>query len=178
MLFLNTTVGLAIISDARAMAVSIGGASATLASAFVALVAAADVAGRLFWPTLSDRIGPANVFLTMFLLQTASFLLLPILGAGTFAVFCALSLVVLTCYGGGYAAMPALASTYYGTRDVGTIYGGIITASGVAGLGAPVLLALSADATGSYDPALYASAGLALLGAVIPLVLKPPGPPP
>ena len=48
MLFVNTTAGLAIISDAKAMTASISGASAVLASAFVVIVALADVTGRLF----------------------------------------------------------------------------------------------------------------------------------
>lgn len=172
--FLNVSAGLAIISDAKAMAASIGGASATLASAFVVMVAVADSTGRLFWPALSDRVGQSTVFLAMFLLQAAAFALLPLLGAGSFVVFCALSFVVLTCYGGGFGTMPAFVNAYFGSGDVGTIYASIITASGVAGFGAPLLLALTADATGSYGPALYATALLMLAGAAIPLALRPP----
>jgi MFS transporter, OFA family, oxalate/formate antiporter len=177
MLFLNTTAGLAIISDAKAMAAEISGASAVFASAFVVMVALADVAGRLFWPTLSDRIGPSHVFLVMFLLQVAAFLLLPLLGAGRFTLFAIFASIVLTCYGGGYGTMPALVDTYYGSKDVGSIYGGIITASGVAGFGAPLLLAWLADTTGSYSPALYVTAGVMLVGAGIALVIRPPGVP-
>ncbi len=134
MLFLNTTAGLAIISDAKAMAAEISGASAVFASAFVVIVALADVGGRLFWPALSDRIGPSHVFVVMFVLQVAAFLLLPLLGAGRFALFAIFASIVLTCYGGGYGTMPALVNAFYGSRDVGSIYGAIITSSGVAGL--------------------------------------------
>jgi MFS transporter, OFA family, oxalate/formate antiporter len=175
--FLNVSAGLAIISDAKAMAATIGGASATLASTFVVLVAVADSTGRLFWPAMSDRVGQRNVFLAMFVLQAVAFLLLPLLGAGSFAMFCVLSFVVLTCYGGGYGTMPAFVNAYYGSRDVGTIYGSLITASGVAGFGAPLLLARTADTTGSYDPALYATAALMLVGTIIPLAIRPPEPP-
>ena len=177
MFFLNTTAGLAIISDAKAMAASIGGGTATLASAFVVIVAAADTTGRLFWPTLSDKIGQNSVFVVMFLLQALTFLLLPLLGAGSFVMFSVLSFVVLTCYGGGFGTMPAFADAYYGSRDVGTIYASLITATGVAGFGAPFLLAQSADATGSYGPALYATAALMLVSTAIPLAIKPPKPP-
>jgi OFA family oxalate/formate antiporter-like MFS transporter len=177
MFFLNVTAGLAIISDARAMAASIGGSTAVLASAFVVILSAGDVTGRLVWPTLSDGIGPRNVFLAMFLLQAVSFLLLPPLGASSFAAFSVLSFVVLTCYGGGYGTMPAFVHAYYGLRDVGTIYASLISAAGVAGFGAPLFLARSADATGSYDLALYGTAGFMLVGAVIPLLIRPPEPP-
>jgi MFS transporter, OFA family, oxalate/formate antiporter len=138
------------------------------------MVAVADSTGRLFWPALSDRVGQSAVFLAMFLLQAATFALLPMLGAGSFVVFCALCFVVLTCYGGGFGTMPAFVNAYYGSRDVSTIYASIITASGVAGFGAPLLLALTADATGSYSPALYATALFMLAGAAIPLAIRPP----
>jgi len=172
--FLNVSAGLAILSDAKAIAASLGGASATLASAFVVMVAVADSTGRLFWPALSDRVGQGTVFLAMFLLQAVAFTLLPLLGAGSFAVFCALSFVALSCYGGGYGTMPAFVNAYYGSGDVGTIYASIIIASGLAGFGVPLLLALSADATGSYGPALYATGLLMLVGAAIPLAMRPP----
>jgi len=171
---LNTTAGVAVYSDAKAMADSIGGATAAVASGFVMIVALSDTAGRLVWPILSDKIGGANVFLAMFLVQAAAFLLMPVLGAGSFALFCVLASAVASCYGGGYATMSALAAAYYGPRDIGTIYGGILTASSVAGFGAPLLLAHSADVTGSYDLALYATGLIMLVGAVIPLTLKAP----
>ncbi|QIN80174.1 hypothetical protein GBA65_18490 [Rubrobacter marinus] len=132
MFLLNTTAGLAILSDASSMAVDLGGATAALASAFVVLMAVADTTGRLFWPSLSDRIGRENVFVAMFLLQAAAFLALPLVppGTGSFAAFAALSFVVLTCYGGGYATIGALVDAYYGSGDVGTIYGSMVAAAG------------------------------------------------
>lgn len=176
MFFLNTTVGIAIYSDAKAMAGSVSGASAAVAATFVVVISVADTAGRLIWPILSDRIGGRNVFLAMFVLQAAAFLLMPILGAGSFVVFCVLASAVTACYGGGYATMSALSAAYYGDRDMGAIYGSIVTASAVASFGAPLLLARSADLTGSYDLALYITGGLMLVGAVIPLSLRPPRP--
>lgn len=174
MLFLNTTAGLALISDAKAMASELGGATTTLASAFVIIMAFANAGGRVFWPTLGDRIGPRNVFLIMFLLQAALFALLPILGPSGFVIFTILSFVILMCYGGGFGTMPTFASAYYGSRDVGTIYGAMLTAWGIASLCGPLILALSTDATGSYRTALYISAVLMLISAAIPLVIKPP----
>lgn len=177
MLFLNTTAGLAIISDAKAMAGELGGATATLSSAFVIILAVANAGGRLGWATLSDYIGPRNVFLTMFLLQAVLFLLLPTLGYGAFVIFTILSFIVLTCYGGGFSTMPTFVSKYYGSRDVGTIYGAMLTAWGIASLCGPLILAVSTDVIGSYDFALYVTAGLMLVSSAIPLFIKPPEPP-
>src|SRR5215212_6702401 len=148
------------------------GATAAVASGFVMIVAGSDAVGRLVWPILSDKIGGANVFLAMFLVQATALLMIPVLGAGSFALFCVLASAVASCYRGGYATMSALTAAYYGSRDIGTIYGGILTASSVAGFGAPLLLARSADVTGTYDLALYATGGIMLVGAVIPLASR------
>ena len=76
------------------------------------------------------------------------------------AVFCYLCMVVMSCYGGGYGTISALAGAYYGARGAGTVDACIFGASAVASFGAPVLLARSVDLLGSYYPALYATAGL------------------
>jgi hypothetical protein len=72
--------------------------------------------------------------------------------------------------------MSALSAAYCGTRGIWAIYGAILTASSVAGFGAPLLLARSADLTGSYDLALYATGGALLVGALIPMALRAPRP--
>ncbi len=177
MLFLNVTAGLSIISDAKAIASELGGATATLASAFVVILAVANAAGRLGWATFSDYIGPRNVFLTMFLLQAVLFLLIPLVARDVFFLLTILSFVILTCYGGGFSTMPTFASAYFGSQNVGTIYGAMLTAWGLATLLGPLILAVSTDITGTYDLALYISAGIMLVSSAIPLVIKPPDSP-
>ena len=177
MLFLNVTAGLSIISDAKAIASELGGATATLASTFVVILAVANAAGRLGWATFSDYIGPRNVFLTMFLLQAVLFLLIPLVGRDVFFLLTILSFIILTCYGGGFSTMPTFASAYFGSQNVGTIYGAMLTAWGLATLLGPLILAVSTDITGTYDLALYISAGIMLVSAAIPLIIRPPEPP-
>jgi OFA family oxalate/formate antiporter-like MFS transporter len=174
--FLNTTAGLAILSDARVMAGSIGGASAAVAAAFVVIISVSDAAGRLLWPALSDRIGGRAAFLTMFCLQAVAFSLMPVLAAGSLAVFCALCMVVMSCYGGGYGTISTLVGAYYGARGLGAVYAAVFSASAAASFGAPVLLARSADLLGSYYPALYVTAGLMAAGALVAVLVVPPGP--
>ena len=172
--FLNTTAGLAILSEAKVLAGSIGGASAALAAAFVAIISVSDAAGRLLWPALSDRIGGRAVFLAMFCLQAAAFLLMPTVSVGSLVIFCALCMVVMSCYGGGYGTISTLVGAYYGAGGLGAIYASVFSAAALASFGAPVLLARSADLLGSYYPALYATAGLMAVGALLAsLVARP-----
>jgi hypothetical protein len=51
----------------------------------------------------------------------------------------------------------------------------VFSAAAVASFGAPVILARSADVLGSYYPALYATAGLMVAGALIAPLVGPPG---
>lgn len=174
LLFLNTTAGIAIISQAAPMAMEITNVSAALAAATVGLISIANGVGRLFWAWLSDFIGRRNVFLVMFPLQAIVFWLIP--SAGSLTAFAALALIVLLCYGGGFGTMPAFVADYFGTEHVGTIYGLMLTAWSFAGVLGPTLIASLRENTGSYDQAMYIIAGLMLVSAVIPLMVRPPAP--
>jgi MFS transporter, OFA family, oxalate/formate antiporter len=172
--FLNTTAGLAILSEAKVMASSIGGASAALAAAFIMIISVSDAVGRLLWPALSDKIGGRAVFLAMFCLQTAAFLLMPTLAVGSLVIFCVLCMVVMSCYGSGYGTISALVASYYGAKGQGAVYASVFSAAAFASFGAPVILARSADLLSSYYPALYATAGLMVAGAIIASLVGPP----
>jgi OFA family oxalate/formate antiporter-like MFS transporter len=111
----------------------------------------------------------------MFCLQAAAFLLMPTLAVGSLAIFCTLCMVVMSCYGGGYGTISALVASYYGARGLGAVYATVFSASAVASFGAPVLLARSVDLLDSYYPALYATAGLMVAGAIIASLVGPPG---
>jgi len=52
---------------------------------------------------------------------------------------------------------------------------GLVAAVGLGlAVGAPVLLARSADLLGSYYPALYATTGLMVTGAIVASLVDPP----
>ena len=172
LLFLNTTAGIAIISQAAPMAQEITNVSAAAAAATVGLISIANGVGRLFWAWLSDFIGRRSVFLVMFPLQAIIFWLLP--SAGSLTAFATLAAIILLCYGGGFGTMPAFAADYFGTEHVGSIYGLMLTAWSAAGVLGPTLIASMRESTGSYNQAMYVIAGLMLVSAVIPLFVRPP----
>lgn len=172
LLFLNTTAGIAIISQAAPMAQEIANVSAATAAATVGLISIANGVGRLFWAWLSDFAGRRTVFLIMFPLQAVVFWLLP--SAGSLTTFAVLALIILLCYGGGFGTLPAFAADYFGTEHVGSIYGLMLTAWSFAGVLGPTLIASLRESTGSYNQALYLIAGLMLVSTVIPLIVRPP----
>ena len=136
------------------------------------LISIANGAGRLLWAWLSDLVGRRSVFLAMFLLQAIAFWLLP--SARGLNVFALLLVVVLLCYGGGFGTMPAFAADYFGAEHVGSIYGLMLTAWGVAGILGPTLTATLRERSGGYDQGLRLIAGLMLVSAIIPLLMRSP----
>ena len=171
-LFLNTTAGIAIISQASPMAQEISGVSAATAAGMVGLISIANGSGRFLWAWFSDAVGRRTVFLMMFLLQAAAFLLLS--QVHHFGVLSLLAFVILLCYGGGFGTMPAFATDYFGAAQIGSIYGLMLTAWGCAAVFGPSLVAGIRQATGHYQGAMRWLALATLVSAVVPLFLRPP----
>jgi MFS transporter, OFA family, oxalate/formate antiporter len=172
LLFLNVTAGISIISQAAAMAEEITGASAIAAAGVVGIISIANGSGRFLWAWLSDFIGRKWVFLAMFLIQAVVFFLMP--RATSLGLFTTLAFIVLLCYGGGFGTMPAFAADYFGPKNVGSVYGLMLTAWGFAGIVGPTLIARIRDATGVYRNALYVISVIMLVSAVIPFIVRPP----
>lgn len=172
LLFLNTSAGISIISQAAPMAQEITGVSAAVAAGLVGIISIANGSGRFLWAWFSDLIGRRWVFLSMFVIQAVLFFVLP--RFQSFPAFASVCFVILLCYGGGFGTMPAFAADYFGAENVGSIYGLMLTAWGFAGVLGPTLIANIRQSTGHYSHALYVIAGIMLCSAVIPLIVRPP----
>ena len=172
MLFLNTIAGISIISQASPMAQEVAQVSAVAAAGLVGIISIANGAGRFLWAWCSDFIGRNRVFQVMFLAQALVFFLLS--RVHSFGGLAVLAFIVLLCYGGGFGTMPAFAADFFGPRNVGSIYGLMLTAWGFAGVLGPTLIAHVRQSTGHYTVALDIIAGIMLLSAVLPFVIRPP----
>ena len=117
-------------------------------------------------------MGRRTVFLIMFLLQSAGFLLLS--QVHQFALLSLLAFLILLCYGGGFGTMPAFATDYFGAGQIGSIYGLMLTAWGCAAVFGPSLVAGIRQATGHYQGAMRWLALAMLASAALPLLLRRP----
>ena len=70
--------------------------------------------------------------------------------------------------------MPAFAADYFGAKNVGPIYGLMLTAWGFASAFGPLLIAYLRQADGTYRGALHIIAGVMLVSAVLPVLVSPP----
>jgi OFA family oxalate/formate antiporter-like MFS transporter len=171
-LFLNTSAGISVISQEAPMFQELARVSAGVAAGMVGIVSLGNAFGRVFWAWGSDYVTRRITFLLMFLLQAALFWVLPgMMSVGPLTV---VAFIVLLCYGGGFGTMPAFAADYFGPKNVGPIYGLMLTAWGCASAFGPLLIAYMRQETGSYRGALHVIAGVMLVSAVLPLIISPP----
>ncbi|MFH0771983.1 MAG: OFA family MFS transporter [Candidatus Omnitrophota bacterium] len=171
-LFINVTAGLALISNLSPMAQAQLGVSAVLAGTIVFVSSLFNGAGRIFWASVSDKIGRKNVFLIMLISQIPLFLLLPKVTNVLF--FGAISCYILSCLGGGFATMPAFAADTFGPKNIGGIYGKILLAWSTAGVVGPMLMEYFKKTSNSFALALIVAAALLCLGVVLISLYKKP----
>ena len=172
LLFLNTSAGISVISQEAPMFQELAHLSALTAAALVGVASIGNAAGRVFWAWLSDLVTRRMTFLIMYLLQVVLFWVLPSLH--TSAELGVVAFLVLMAYGGGFGTMPAFAADYFGPRNVGPIYGLMLTAWSFASVFGPVLIAHMRQSSGVYSGALHIIAIVLLFSAVLPLLVHPP----
>jgi OFA family oxalate/formate antiporter-like MFS transporter len=138
----------------------------------VGLVSIGNAAGRVFWAWASDSISRRATFFVMFLLQVLLFWFLPSVATASLMVLA--SFAILLCYGGGFGTMPAFAADYFGPKNVGPIYGLMLTAWGFASAFGPLLIARMRETAGSYRGALHLIAGVMAVSILLPILIRPP----
>ncbi|MBI3968178.1 MAG: MFS transporter, partial [Chloroflexi bacterium] len=170
--FVYVSAGHAFISQAAPIAQELVRADAFVAAGLVGGAAIANVAGGLLCPWLSDAIGRRVTLTLLFLLQSLTLTALTL--TTSLEVFALEAALVLFCFGGGFSTMAPLVADYFGAQQVGSLFGLVLIASGLASLAGPLLLAFLRESTGAYTAPLTAYAVLTLLGSLIPLALRPP----
>jgi len=70
--------------------------------------------------------------------------------------------------------MPAFAADYFGSKNVGPIYGLMLTAWGSASAFGPLLIAHMRQSSGSYTSGLHVVAGIVAVSIILPILISPP----
>ncbi len=174
LLFLNTCAGISVISQEAPLIQKIAMVNAVVAAGVVGIVSIGNAAGRIFWAWISDSITRRWTFVVMFALQCGLFWILPSLAA--VSILTTASFVILMCYGGGFGTMPAFAADYFGSQNVGPIYGLMLTAWGAASAFGPLLIAHTLKTTGGYANGLHIIAAIMAVSTVLPIMVRPPQP--
>lgn len=149
LLFLNVCGGIAIISKAAVLGVEVAGMSAAQATMFVAIIGLFNGIGRLFWSSISDKIGCWATFMLFIAINVVCFALIPSFSTSLIG-FQILTFIVIAGYGAGFATMPSFVKSIYGAENYGQVLGYTLTAWSAAAFVGPILLELTTEITIFY----------------------------
>jgi MFS transporter, OFA family, oxalate/formate antiporter len=173
LLFINVTAGIALISNLSPMAQEQVGVSAALAGTIILISSIFNGLGRVFWASISDKLGRKVVFMLILGTQVPLFFLMPHIN--NTLLFAAVACYILACYGGGFATMPAYAADTFGAKNMGSIYGKVLLAWSAAGVAGPMLMEQIKASSGGFKMAIFLAGGLLAIGFVVNLFYRKPG---
>lgn len=171
MLFINVACGIAVIATAKKMGYEMVRLPVEMASLLVMGISLFNGLGRIIWASFSDIIGRSNTYIAFFAIQVIAFPLLANL-TGSPVAFMIVTFIILTCYGGGFACIPAYISDLFGLKEMPTIHGFILTAWSLAGIVGPMLNAYVYEKTNSYQQSLYVFGAAFVVALIVAILMK------
>lgn len=130
----------------------------------VMIVGLANTTGRIFWGSVSDRIGRYKTVATMFVVSGAGLLMLNFADSiGAVPGIIGLIAIALS-FGGFLGSFPGITAENWGASKAAANYGWMFTAYGIASILGPSLASMIRETTGSYSMALIISTGMAVIG--------------
>jgi MFS family permease len=183
-LCLYVTTGLGIIGQASLMIQEMfkGAITAAAAAGFVGLLSLFNMGGRLGWSSASDYLGRRKTYFILCLLGAVLYAVVPYTAKiGSVVLFVVCVALILSMYGGAFAAIPAYIADVFGTLHVGGIHGRMLTAWSAAGILGPALVNYvrefqverGVSKTDAYNLTLYIMAVLLLAAFVCNLMMHP-----
>jgi MFS family permease len=181
-LCMNVSAGIGILGQASLMCQDMFGVGAAIGGGFAGLLSIFNMGGRFVWSSLSDRLGRRAVYCVFFIAGGALYCAVPLTQrAGAQGWFVAVTALIISMYGGGFATIPAYLRDLFGTMQVGAIHGRLITAWSIAAVIGPSLINYISEAqkksgvpaAEAYNLTMYIVAGLLVVGLIANLLVKP-----
>jgi MFS family permease len=151
------------------------------AGGYVGLLSLCNMAGRFVWSSTSDIIGRKRIYMLYLGLGAMLYLVVATVGGASVGLFVAVTGLILSFYGGGFATVPAYLKDLFGGFQVGAIHGRLLTAWSAAGVAGPLIVSAIADWHGKegpeqYLPSLYIMVGVLAVGFVANMLVRPVDP--
>jgi MFS family permease len=184
-LCMNVSAGIGVLGQASLMCQDMFGVAAVVGGGFAGLLSLFNMGGRFLWSSVSDLTGRKTVYAIYFLLGALLYALVPLTQKlGSKAMFVAVTALIISMYGGGFATIPAYLRDMFGTYQVGAIHGRLITAWSLAAIVGPMLvnyISTAKKAAGvpkaeSYNTTMYLMCGVLIVGLIANLLVRPVDP--
>lgn len=150
----NVTAGIGVLAVAKTMMGEIFGTTLPgivdlgFASTYVLMISVFNMCGRIVWASASDYLGRRNTYWIFFALGIVLYCSIPYTAQQVsvnpsvvwLVYFYAVTMLIFTMYGGGFATIPAYLADIFGTKFVGGIHGRLLTAWASAGVFGPLAI--------------------------------------
>jgi MFS transporter, OFA family, oxalate/formate antiporter len=170
---IGAAAGLMIIGQAVPIGVEVAKLDKAVAAGGLGTMALFNGLGRLVHGSISDKIGRKNTVLLMFAEYLVAFLLL-LPHSDSFAKWLFGICIVGFGFGGFLALLPSLTADYFGTKSLGTNYGYMFTAYGIAGIGGPFMIDAIRASAGAFTNAMYYISVACVAGIALVLLTRKP----
>ena len=150
------------------------GFSRATASFAVSMVGVGNLSSKAIWASALQRIHPRWLAMTAF--STSAVGAFCVVGATSESILMVGFFLYGFGFGGTIPLTGSLWASYFGRAHIGAIQGISQPASSLGSSVAPVLVGLSFDRLGSYEPAFNILAGVYLLAALMIGLSRAPGP--
>ena len=147
------------------------GITAEAAAIILTLSGITNTLGRLTLGGLASKIGNKRVIISCLAVQILVLLLLS--RAESLYAFYVVAVVYGLAYGGMFPVVPTLASSFFGTKAIGAIYGAINTAYTCGGAIGPLLAGYIFDVTDSYFTIFSVCFVIGIAGFIFAALLTP-----
>jgi MFS transporter, OFA family, oxalate/formate antiporter len=148
------------------------GIAGTALALSVQLNPIANGTGRFFWGWVSDRLGRERTMQIAFFLQSLALVSVIALGPRSSTMFVISMAMVFFTWGEVYVLFPSASADFFGRKNASSNYSFLYSTKGMASIVAGGAAAQLFESTGSWAPAFYGSAALALTSCVMAFVLQ------
>ena len=160
--------GLMVIGFAKDIGTTLVGLDPLVAANAVVIISLFNAAGRIIWGTLSDKIDRTVSLMAMYVLAAGA-MLYKSKASMSYVTFLGACSIIGFCFGGFLALFPSLTADYYGTKNLGTNYGIVFMAYGVAAIAGPRL-----GAAVPFNTAFMIAGIMCIVALGLTLLVKPP----
>lgn len=172
---LGATAGLMAIGISASVGREVIGLDKGAAATLVMVFAVFNGIGRPIFGTLTDKITPKYAAILSFVLIFVASAMMLAAGKGSVGLYTVAFCLFWLCLGGWLAIGPASTAGFFGLDGYAQKYGVVFSSYGLGAIIGGIISGSAKDAFGSYTVAFYPTAGMAILGIIIALLLlKPP----
>lgn len=167
---LGSISGLMIIGHASTIAQEHLGYTLAAATGIVMIVSIGNTLGRIFWGSVSDKLGRYPTVSLMFITSSIGLVLLFL---NIQSIISVIGIVIIAlCYGGFLGIFPGITADTWGSKYNGSNYGFMFSACAVAGFIGPSMAASFKESSGTYSMSFLISIALSLIGFILMMILS------